>query len=240
MQKVIFRPEDHTYWNTVTGEQYTSVTTFLGQEVPFNQEEAVRKAKNSLHGKYRGWKEEDIIEEWDRIREEGTELHAAIQAYIEGTRIDKINPKHTVAVDWFSRGNFKGKLVSETLVWSHTLKLAGTVDIISQREENGCLIWNVFDIKTSDSLEYKLDKFSKQLWLYSFLIEEWYKEVYAEQQENLFETKELKPIKVSPLGIVHYKNYLHNRTAKPTFVPVEDKSQYVKELYKKITLTSLS
>ena len=239
---VIFREFDHTYWNTDTNEQYMSVTTFIGSDEPFNMEEAISKAVNSKAGRYKGWERERVIEEWDRIREEGTALHKAIEEYCKGKDIKDIPIEHRQAVYHFSQGKWKGQINSEVLLWSHTLKLAGTSDIITEQFDSNAWkrTYNIFDIKTSNDLSWKMDKYSKQQWLYAALLEEMKreeedkdKELFREGGWNNLQPEERE---IKAVGIIHYQDYVNKPKEKPTFVPVLDKREWVESLYKNKTL----
>lgn len=235
---IIFRATDHTYWDEETGEEYMSVTRFLGLEEPFDMEEALEKATKSRYGKYKGWEKEKIQKEWDRIRETGTALHKAIEEYIKHQNIQEIEQEHRQAVWHFAQGQWKGKLHSETLLWSRKLRLAGTCDIISEWYDNKTevQVFSIFDVKTSSSLDYKMEKFSKQMWLYAFMLEECLQENEKKDKEMLGETEvETVKRKIKASGIIHYKDYLHNRKEKPTFVAALDMKEYVTSLYKKNT-----
>lgn len=235
---IIFRADDHTYWDEETGEEYMSVTRFLGLEEPFDMEVAVTNAINSRSGRYKGWGREEVKKEWDRIRETGTALHKAIEEYIKHGKIEEIEQEHRQAVWHFAQGSFKGVLHSEMLLWSRKLRLAGTCDIISEwyDKDTRLRVFNIFDIKTSASIEYKLEKFSKQMWLYAYMLDEWLKEE-EEKDKALFESTNIEPMgrTTKAAGVIYYKDYLHNKKEKPTFVKALDMRNYVESLYKKNT-----
>lgn len=230
MERVIFEPESHSYRNERTGEEYVSVTTFLGlEEGGFHQEEAVTKAIYSKSGKYKGWNRDEVLKEWERIRDEGTALHKHIEEHIKGKSLEDVPRKHRTAVYHFSQGKWGGEIMSETVVWSHTLKMAGTVDVICWKDAVPEK-YTLYDIKTSTVInEWKLPKYSKQLYLY--------RRLFAETLEERFESsikrggidaclRELSFERVLPVvvvgGIIHYEDYVNKRSTPPKFVRCED------------------
>jgi PD-(D/E)XK nuclease superfamily len=238
---VVFKPENHTYWNTLTGEQYMSVTTFLGLDEPFDKEKAIQNAVQAPTSMYYAWDKAVVEREWEHIREQGTALHKEIERWIKGTPLNAIDARHKAAVEWFSKGAWKGELYSEQLVYSHKLKLAGTLDIISdwkgEDAVEGTRVLCVYDIKTSTSInQKKLEKYSKQIYLYAALL----KETRDEEQQHdltLFEgtsfnvVPEEEEIKVG--YIIHYKDYVNNRKEKPLALKPINMALWVQGVYEK-------
>lgn len=232
MEEVRFDKAEHKYFNVETGEEYVSVTTFIDRECPFDRGAAVERAIESKSSAYYGWKEEDVLSKWEEIQVAGTKLHDSISKYMGGCRLESVDIEDRQAVYWFSRGKWSGKLESEVLLFSHSLKIAGTCDVIQREIRNGIDTRVIFDIKTSATInEYKLVKFSKQLWLYKELLNEMLCELAIEDMTffgGLFENEVPHVVKVG--GIVHYKDYLHNRKSRPEFVKCLDMSNWIAEL----------
>lgn len=232
MEEVRFDKAEHKYFNVETGEEYISVTTFIGRETPFDMGAAVQNAIESKSSIYYGWKEADVIAKWEEIEAAGTNLHESINKFMGGCPLEKIDIEDRQAVYWFSKGKWQGELASEVLLFSHSLKIAGTCDVIQRQIRNGVDTRVIFDIKTSSSInEYKLVKFSKQLWLYRELLNEMLCELAIEDMTffgGLFDNEVPHVVKVG--GIIHYKDYLHNWKSRPEFVKCLDMSDWIAEL----------
>jgi len=166
MATVTFYPENHQYFDENMIE-YKSITTLLGEQKPFNSIEIAEKVSKISSSRYFGMSVDRILEFWDNSAELGTVVHEAIEEYIN----DSIWPSDetlTPLVEQFSKLRFRGELLSETLVWDESTRLAGTVDIMEVLQDRIML----YDIKTSRAInEDKLGTYSLQLELYRRLVE---------------------------------------------------------------------
>lgn len=183
-----FDPQHHKYTDS-DGQEYLSVTRLLSRMFPFDKETIAEKVISNPNSRYFGMEPADVLQEWADSATLGTEVHEAVEAWIN----KKTSPENAVMasmVEQFGRLRFEGPLLAETLVWDSSLRLAGTVDIIEERDDL-CLVW---DIKTSKAIAGDvLLKYSMQLEIYRHLV------------ELRFE----KPARVG--GIIWYEDYVRRR-----------------------------
>ena len=114
---------------------FTSVTTFVGSFFePFDDIKISNHLVNNVP-KYFGRTPESLIEDWDVARKYGTEVHLEIENWIKnGTE-----PKDSRAV--FAKSWIGGyvnkphiKTLSEVIVFSEELGIAGTIDILMMNQ----------------------------------------------------------------------------------------------------------
>lgn len=164
----------HRYFGD-DGTEYLSVSALLGSlpMFQFNAQEVAAKCAAKPESIYFGWTPEAILEDWDGRRDGGTELHAAIEHWVKvGNGVPDNHPGAQGQRE-FAKAfmDVRQDLLSETIVWSDRLKLAGTVDVLDTCQEEA--IVQIWDIKTSRALpESKWTKFSLQLELYRMMASE--------------------------------------------------------------------
>jgi len=161
-----FDPEKHKYTDD-EGNEFLSVTQLLSRMFPFEKEKIAEKVISNPNSVYYLMKKEDVLKQWADSALLGTEVHEAVEAWINKKTIPdsaKIKP----LIEQFAKLPFTGTLSSEILVWDQNYWLAGTVDIIEEKEDH-CLIW---DVKTSKAIAGDvLMKYSMQLEIYRRLVE---------------------------------------------------------------------
>lgn len=210
---ITFNSETHTYWND-DNIQYISTTTFIGELYPFDKNKVINNIITNKNSVYYGKSYDYVVELWDNISKEGTELHNSIENYIKHNKIPNILT-HKPLVDQFSKLNFKGKLLAEKLIWHDKYRLAGTADILEVLDD--CIY--VYDIKTSNRLDDdKHLKFSLQLEIYKRMVEYVFnmpcKIGYILLFENFYERRQntkmklIKPLNVSKYVDVHLNKRL--------------------------------
>jgi hypothetical protein len=162
-----FDEEEHRYTDD-EGREYLSVTTLLATLFPFDRDAIAERVIASPSSEYFGMAKEDVLEQWERSASLGTEVHIAIENWINSSS----HPEQAYLaplVNQFSRLGFAGELDSEVQVWDEAMLLAGTVDIIEKRPD----CWVVWDIKTSKSIQGDtLTKYSMQLEIYRRMTEQ--------------------------------------------------------------------
>jgi len=143
------------------------------------------------HPKYMGMMPEELAEEWDQKAEEGTFVHNEIDEYIKNGKTPQAD-KSILAINWldgYKKENHR--LLSEVIVYSKELKLAGTIDLLIYNETTET--FEIIDWKTSRKIEknsYKNKRgitkatsklmdcnfihYSLQLSLYRYILEEYY------------------------------------------------------------------
>jgi hypothetical protein len=162
-----FDEKNHKYYND-RNEEYISVTTFLGEQFPFDFHAITERLISNPNSEYYKMTKADIAKKWNQSAVQGTKLHNAVEKYIKEGVEEAEDPVHKHCVSMFKRLKFRGKILSETLVWDDDLRIAGTCDIL---EDCGDHFW-LYDIKTSSSINKdKKVKFSYQLEIYKRLIE---------------------------------------------------------------------
>lgn len=207
---VTFRESDHSYWNA-DGVRYESVTTFISRAFGgFNRQEAIQRAQTSLASRYCGWSAEDICKEWDRIRDDGTELHKSVERAVRTSRPPE--GKYNEAAGKFIGARWRGTLRVEVVLWNHELQLAGTADALEMTRQG----WWLWDIKTSAKLqEQKELKYQLQLAFYRMMAEEIFR------------------VPVITGGIVWFPDLANNPRVNPQRVPPRDVSLPLMELIDK-------
>lgn len=164
---ITFDSDTHTY-RSDAGEQYTSVTQLISAKYPFVPSIAVKRAIQSSKSRYYKWGEQEVLNEWKRIAEEGTKFHNVCQEAREGKAVETIYHR---ALQQFLSLPWSQDMQMEQMVWSHDWKIAGTIDIIERKGSSLVL----YDIKTSEKMQpQKLQKYTLQLCLYRLLAEEVY------------------------------------------------------------------
>jgi ATP-dependent exoDNAse (exonuclease V) beta subunit len=161
-----FDAEHHRYTDS-QGQEYLSVTQLLSRMFPFDKEKIAEKVIQNPNSRYFGMEKGDVLQEWADSASRGTEVHEAVEEWIN-TQATTENEVIAGLVEQFSNLKFAGPLHSEILVSDSSLRLAGTVDIVEERDDV-CLVW---DIKTSKAIGGDvLLKYSMQLEIYRRLVE---------------------------------------------------------------------
>jgi len=177
-----FKPED---------VQILSIESTLvrDQFPPFEREKLARWLVNTSH-KYNDYTEEELLQEWENIMNEGSAVHKELENYILSGKIPAL-PKAISGMNWYDQEiEFYGdKAFPEIIVFSEELGVAGTMDLLVYNSNNGeC---NIFDWKTSKNIDYnggkqaitqacagltdcRFDQYSLQLAMYSHLLENYH------------------------------------------------------------------
>lgn len=158
-QSVIFDDRFHSYTVVETGQKLISATTWLKQFFP-----AFDAAKIAPRvAKLRNVPVDQILAEWDRAREEGANRGTILHAYAESVLLGsyqsglvvlpKEEKKKQASIDQAVGVLLKSfEIVDvEKIIFSPTLGIAGTVDLIMRDPKNGaCLI---IDWKTNKRVD---------------------------------------------------------------------------------------
>ncbi len=134
-----FDSENHRYY--LKGGELVSVTKKISNYFPFNVDKVSKYiADLNLTS------QEEVLKEWDIIREEGSYFHDLVDKYFKKGRLKKEELKLIRPVlDFLEEYNFSVE-ASEARVFSEKYKIAGTVDLIA-RDESGKLF--LIDWKTN-------------------------------------------------------------------------------------------
>jgi hypothetical protein len=149
---LVFDKIKHTYCNQFTGEEYVSVTTFLGK---FKKSFDVKSAAERV-AKREGKTSEEVQAEWKKLNDEskvyGSNIHEAIEVY---NKLGTVKDGYEGVIKSYKELNIinpdEDQLLIEQQLWSHRDKLAGTADIIRIEDKGG---FSVFDIKTNKKFNF--------------------------------------------------------------------------------------
>ena len=171
---------------------FTSVTTYV--EHFFEGFDSLKIATKLINNypKYAGYTVESLIAEWDSAADYGTTVHDEIENWIKNG-IEPEEQKAKNGKNWLENYQLKSNIdiLSEIIVYSTELKIAGTVDILAKDHATGW--YELIDWKTSKKIEtvsygYKMGThdvtenvmdcnfyhYALQLSLYRYLLEEYY------------------------------------------------------------------
>ena len=171
---------------------FTSVTTYVEHFFEgFDAQKVATKLINN-YPKYADRTVESLIADWDAAADYGTSVHEELERWIkdgfEPSDIKAINGK-----DWLQHYKLKSDIdiLSEVIVYSTELSIAGTVDILAKDNSTG--LYEIIDWKTSKKIEmvsygqkmgtHEITKnimdcnfyhYSLQLSLYRYILETYY------------------------------------------------------------------
>ena len=122
----------HTYVHANhPGLEFTSCTGLIGTFFEPFDGLAIAEKLISTHSKYQGQSPQQLIEQWQEAGRRGSRVHGEIDQYLKN-RIPPTEELALIAVQWLDEQNWNGaELLSEAILYSTELKLAGTVDLIS-------------------------------------------------------------------------------------------------------------
>lgn len=171
---------------------FTSVTTYIDYFFEKFDAEKVAKKLVAKYPKYENRTVESLLEEWDKSAKYGTIVHDEIENWIknnvEPNEVKSINGKK-----WLHAYQTKSdiEVMSEVIIYSEELQIAGTVDILAKDNKTGEFV--IIDWKTSkkiNKVSYKhktgihdvsknimdcnFSHYSLQLSLYRYILEEYY------------------------------------------------------------------
>ena len=171
---------------------FTSVTTCISMF--FEKFDKIKIATKLIQNipKYKNLTIEQIIDNWDKAAQFGTDVHKEIENYINHNTSPTIN-RSISAINWLNNYLKKSdfEIFSETIIYCEKLKIAGTVDLLLYDKVHN--IYHILDWKTSkkiDTVSYKnkrgntpetkdlldtnFNHYSLQLSLYRYLLEKKY------------------------------------------------------------------
>jgi ATP-dependent exoDNAse (exonuclease V) beta subunit len=190
---IYLEKEDHIYkLEEDLDFDFTSVTTFVGQFFEEFDAKFVAQKLTSTHPKYKHMTVEELLGEWKKRADYGTYVHEEIENYIN----DKTEPKDRKslrAVQWLNGYKMQSSfnLLSEKIIYSKELKLAGSIDLLlhdKKTDEYTIIDWktsrkidtSAFRHKTGnheatrDLEDCNFNHYSLQLSLYRYILENYY------------------------------------------------------------------
>lgn len=153
---IVFDEASHTYTNSETGRKYTSATTLLGRyKKPFDS-----TAHSKRVAEREGVTQEFVLEMWraetKKATDKGTKIHNLMENFIKfGDTADTGFNYLFKSYDKFVHkyiGEYKSVL-SEELLFLHDYEIAGTSDLIYEREKD----FIVADFKTNKKYRFSND-----------------------------------------------------------------------------------
>ena len=190
---IVLNEELHEYRLIERPEaSFTSVTTYV--EHFFEGFDALKIATKLVnnHPKYSDHTVESLMAEWEATADYGTRVHHEIEKWIK----ERIEPEDKKAIhgrDWLAQYELRSDMdvLSEVIVYSTELSIAGTVDILAKDNATG--EYDIIDWKTSKKIEtasyrkkmgthpstrHVMDcnfyHYSLQLSLYRYILEQYY------------------------------------------------------------------
>ena len=173
--------------------EFTSCTTFAKYFfLPFDRI-GIANNLTTTHDNYIHLSPQELVEEWDKIAEEGTLIHAEIENFIKNE--DTVShPKSKIAVDWIKEDIItieRYDIYPEVIVYAKELSLAGTIDLLiydRMKNEYKILDWKTnrrIDTQsyghkmglhpaTSHLMDCNYYQYSNQLSLYRYILENYY------------------------------------------------------------------
>lgn len=154
----------------VAGEEYTSVTTMLGETKPKEATEALNLWQERL-GYAKAHKEAE------RCADRGTEVHLALENYIANRMsfreaIANLSLWHQMGMKSVKKyiDNISDVIAQEIPLFSHTFRLAGRVDLVGKYLG----VKSIVDFKTSTKKKNKewIEDYFLQTAIYSYMLEE--------------------------------------------------------------------
>lgn len=183
-----FDEKTHRYFNTITGDQYTSATQLLSLYKPkFDKDfHATRVAQRE------GVSKELVLSLWEHEKEKscikGKNFHSLLENYV---KFGEMQEDYNWLYKSFEKqkehlvGSSK-KIYTEKLLWNDEFKLAGTCDLLYEHANN----FTIIDYKTNKNIssyskygEYLLEPvdfltnceynvYALQLSLYAYMFEQ--------------------------------------------------------------------
>ena len=125
--------ETHTYSHKdYPDAEFQSVTTVVGDH--FEIFDAPRIAENLVtnNPRYSGMTVEELMGKWNESSRLGTRIHEEIELFIYEGRTPT-DPKAKIGLNWLEQFKMKSdfEILSEVMVYSMELKIAGTIDILA-------------------------------------------------------------------------------------------------------------
>ena len=189
--EIMLRKSDHIYiMNNDPSISFYNVTNIVEDQFPpFEREKIAGWLVNNSY-KYSDYTKDEILQEWEDIRDEGSEVHIELENYVQNGKIPKLS-KAISGMNWFDQEIelYGDRVFPELIVFSEELGVADTVDLLVYNSDNyEC---NIFDWKTSKKIDYngrkqaitracseltdcRFDQYSLQLSIYSYLLKNYH------------------------------------------------------------------
>ena len=198
--RIRFREEGHKYWIDDDDTNLISSTGFIQQFFPkFESDKVINgiinnEKYNDPEYKYYKMSENDIKKQWEEngsnASKEGTKLHANIEYFYNGLKVDNSSPEYQQFLNF--NEDYKNKLEiyrTEWMIFSDVLRLTGSIDAVFKNKDGTFTLgdWKrskeiskeSFNNETgmypfSHLLNCKYSQYSLQLNLYRAILEKFY------------------------------------------------------------------
>ncbi|MDP7265200.1 MAG: PD-(D/E)XK nuclease family protein, partial [Candidatus Thermoplasmatota archaeon] len=187
-------------------QKFKSVTTIVGEYFKKFDKIGVSERLTGEHPEYMHLTPAELRAKWDAITQLGTDIHDEIDQYLSNSKPPTLR-RASIGINWL-RQYLKApmnKVMSEVILYSVELGIAGTVDILVEVPGTGA--YEIIDWKTgkldfeshqgetaphhitSDLMDCHFEKYTLQLSMYRYLLEKYYglniqKQVIAHLGEN--------------------------------------------------------
>lgn len=152
---IVFDEDSHTYTNIDSGNKYISVTTLLGKyKTLFDSATHSKRVAER-----EGVTQEFVLESWrtttKTATDRGTKIHKLMEDFV---KVGEVNDEYSYLYKSYDKfvtdyiGNYK-KILSEELLFLHDYEVAGTSDLIYDREKD----FIVADFKTNKKYRFSND-----------------------------------------------------------------------------------
>ena len=150
--------ESHTYSLLNSDIKFRSVTEFIHTFFKPFDEKKIAKKLTQTHSKYKGISVEELISSWNKRRDRGTIVHKQIEDFINSdytisnTELKNLDLKAIQGINFVKQKCIKetNVLLSEAIIYSKELKLAGTIDLIIFNKEKNHI--SIVDWKTNKKI----------------------------------------------------------------------------------------
>ena len=184
--------ENHTYSLKNSDIDFISVTTYIGDFFEKFDQLKIAKKLVKTSPKYAHLSVEEIITDWNKLRDYGTFVHKQIEDHVNGLS-DASDIKAKNAVIWLNNylEDKNHELYVEKIIFSEGLKIAGTMDVLVRLKDTNEYI--IIDWKTNKKIDTrsfnkkvgthsitsniedcKYNIYAFQLSLYRYILEEYY------------------------------------------------------------------
>lgn len=150
MSSIVGLNEDTHVYTNQHGEEYLSVSKFLG----LFQKQFDREGISKAYAKKHGVSQENVLADWDKKRDDsidhGNRIHEAIERYFRSTVItledEDLRPMILSLAKEYSHYY---RIFSEEIIWNDEYKIAGTTDNRFQVTSSSKSVISFGDFKTN-------------------------------------------------------------------------------------------
>ena len=185
-------PETHQYvLKRNKNQKFKSVTTILGEYFKKFDKISVSERLTDGHSEYMHLTPAELRADWDASTQLGTDIHDEIDQYLKNDKPPTLR-RALLGINWLRQYLEvpMNKVMSEVILYSIELGIAGTVDILVEVPGTGA--YEIIDWKTgkldfeshqgetaphhitSNLMDCHFEKYTLQLSMYRYLLEKYY------------------------------------------------------------------